>query len=368
MIKRIHVENFKALKSADLIAASLNLYTGLNGMGKSTAIQALLLLRQSYLQNALKTGLALNGEYLEIGVGKDALAAAAEKRDKIEFEIIWTESTTGRFKFDYDHQSDVLVVSRESAIPESLFRETLFTKEFRYLNAERIGPKSFYKGSSYQVKDKGELGNLGEFAVYFLGLYASLEITNEKVLHPGAKSNQLLSQVDAWLGEITPGTRLSTDFVSDAELVKLAYQFESGKELTSKFRPPNVGFGLSYVLPIIIAVLTATPGSTLIIENPESHLHPRGQSKIAELILLAASSGVQVFVETHSDHVINAVRVAIRNKIIPREEVKVYYFNRDSNNPAHKTELKQIFIDENGKIDEWPKGFFDEWDNQLDKL
>jgi predicted ATPase len=368
MIKRIHVDNFKALKSADIIAGSLNIYTGLNGMGKSTAIQALLLLRQSYLQNELKTGLALNGDYAEIGVGKDALASAAETSDKIGFEIVWENSLVARFKFNYDHQSDVLLVSSDSVVPGNVFKETLFTKDFRYLNAERIGPKSFYKGSSYQVKEKGELGNIGEFAVYFLGLYSSLEITNEKVLHPSAKSNQLLSQVDAWLGEITPGTRLSTDFVTDAELVKLAFQFESGKELTSKFRPSNVGFGLSYVLPIIIAVLTATSGSTLIIENPESHIHPRGQSKIAELILLAASSGVQVFLETHSDHVINAVRVAVKNKLIPREDVKVYFFNRDQENQAHKTELKQIFIEEDGKIDEWPKGFFDEWDNQLDKL
>ena len=75
---------------------------------------------------------------------------------------------------------------------------------------------------------------------------------------------------------------------------------------------------------------------------------------------------MQIIVETHSDHFLNGVRVAIKERILNNNNALVYYFSR--NEEEEKTEVQKIEIDENGKIDEWPKGFFDEWDIQLEKL
>jgi predicted ATPase len=133
-------------------------------------------------------------------------------------------------------------------------------------------------------------------------------------------------------------------------------------------KPTNVGFGLTYVLPVVTAVLFASPGDLLIIENPESHLHPQGQARLGKLFAQAAENGVQLFIETHSDHVLNGVRVATKQKIISPENVGLFFFVRDFESDEHKTEIIQPFIDENGRIDKRPKGFFDEWGNQLDEL
>lgn len=74
------------------------------------------------------------------------------------------------------------------------------------------------------------------------------------------------------------------------------------------FTAQNVGFGISYVLPIVLALVKAKKGELIILENPEAHLHPRGQRKMGELIARAAQGGVQVIVETHSDHILNGIR------------------------------------------------------------
>ena len=113
-------------------------------------------------------------------------------------------------------------------------------------------------------------------------------------------------------------------------------------------------------------LLKAEKGDIIILENPETHLHPAAQSLIAELCCKAAAEGVQLIIETHSDHFLNAVRVAIKKKIVSSEEVQVYYFNKDYE--KNKIEIENIVINSDGKIDRWPKGFFDEWDIQLEKL
>jgi hypothetical protein len=88
------------------------------------------------------------------------------------------------------------------------------------------------------------------------------------------------------------------------------------------------GFGLTYVLPVIVLILKAKPGDFIIVENPESHLHPAGQAKIAEMYAIAANNGVQIIVETHSDHFLNGVRVATKNKVIAPDKSQIYFFEK----------------------------------------
>lgn len=73
----------------------------------------------------------------------------------------------------------------------------------------------------------------------------------------------------------------------------------------------------------------ARPGDMVLIENPESHLHPKGQSAIGRLLAATAANGVQIFCESHSDHIINGVRVAVKEGIIQQNQLAVYYFSRD---------------------------------------
>jgi len=369
MITSIYIKNFKAFKEIELSPANLTLFTGLNGMGKSTVIQSLLLLRQSYEKKTLPgKGLFLNGDYVNIGKGKDAYSINGEE-DHISFELEWEEAFEAGFDFSYSPDSDLQPVrSFNTADSFDPFGTSLFTKNFQYLNAERLSPRILFPTSAYLVEELHSLGNKGEYTAHFIAVNQRESIPIEQLRHPGTNNPSLLSQLDAWMSEVTFGVRLSAVAYSDMNVAKLTYKYETSEGYTEEFNSINSGFGLTYALPVVTAVLAAKPGDLLIIENPESHLHPAGQAIIGKLCALAAENGVQIILESHSDHILNSIRVAVKKKILAPQHAAIYFFERDINAKEHKVDVIQPFIDENGRLDKKPAGFFDEWAKQLDEL
>ena len=186
------------------------------------------------------------------------------------------------------------------------------------------------------------------------------------------KFSTLAEQVDAWLGVISPGAHLNiTREVIRYEEMYLATVGFGKNEYERRFRPQNVGFGISYVLPVLVAVLTARPTDIVIIENPEAYLHPRGQSEMGKLLARAAAYGVQVFVETHSDHVINGIRVSAKMGILRPSDINISFFDRhkhkvryaDGIRDEYYADVFSIKVDKNGALSNYPAGFLDEWDN-----
>lgn len=218
--------------------------------------------------------------------------------------------------------------------------------------------------SDFQVRQHRQLGSQGEYTAHFLSIYESLDIPNQKLSHPLANSLNLRDQVEAWMGEISPGTRINLTSNSAMDLMGLQYSYG----LSNLYRPTNVGFGITYTLPILVAILAAEKDTLILLENPEAHLHPKGQAKIGELLSLAANSGVQLLVETHSDHILNGIRVAVHNGKLNPDDVQLYYFQRQEKQELVVTEVISPQIDRNGRIDQWPDGFFDEWDKSLEIL
>ena len=94
-----------------------------------------------------------------------------------------------------------------------------------------------------------------------------------------------------------------------------------------------------------------------IVENPEAHLHPSGQSRIGKFLARMAASGLQVVVETHSEHVINGVRIAtlVANDLLPGDAI-INYFSVQNK----KVEVEEITIKPDGDLTSWPVGFFDQ--------
>ena len=117
------------------------------------------------------------------------------------------------------------------------------------------------------------------------------------------------------------------------------------------------------VLPIIVSALIAQPGEILIVENPEAHLHPKAQSKLAQFLAKVSSCGVQVFIESHSDHILNALRIAILDKIVTPTELSILYFPQNLKQP-----IVQIPVQPDGGIEEWPEDFFDQIDKDFSRL
>ncbi|WP_062263688.1 AAA family ATPase [Endozoicomonas arenosclerae] len=368
MLEYLHVKNFKTLLTGGFPLSHLNIFSGLNGMGKSSLIQTLLLLRQSYERNVLfSKGLLLKGDYASLGTGRDVLSQESEE-EAIYFTVKWSErEDAAAFVFDYAAKSDLLPVQSQVSVskPEEL---SLFNQNFQYLSADRISPKSHHELSEFHINELNSLGNQGEYTVHYIADHADQPLENKALIHPSAGSNDLLANIDAWMSEIAPGLKVKTEALPQYNSATLSFAFVQGNETTNEFKPQNVGFGLSYVLPVVTSILRARLGDLLIIENPESHLHPAGQAVMGRLCTLAAQSGIQLIVESHSDHFLNGVRVAIKEGLAPKETVSLFFLERENEGSEHASHIRKPKIDDQGRIDEWPIGFFDEWDKQLEKL
>lgn len=368
MIKSIGLENFKVLRKAEIECSNLTIFTGVNGMGKSSVIQSLLLLRQSHLNSMIKEkGLSLKGEILDIGIGKDVLFQYAE-REEINLSI--TDDFFGKYawRFGYETDSDLLPFSESHEHPRADLEEiSLFNNQFQYLQAEHWIPTKTFNRSDFEVVQKRSLGYRGEYAPHYLAVHGSEEIEST-MFHVDSTSNILLHQTQAWLGEISPGTKINAQDIPNLDAIKLTYQFETDFGYTEEFKHFNVGFGITYSLPVIVALLSANKEDLVIIENPESHLHPRGQAAMGRLISLASQRGVQVIVETHSDHILNACRVAVKKEELHKDNFNIYYFERNEEKEYHSSKIAEILIDKNGELSSYPKGFMDEWGIQLNHL
>jgi len=368
MIEFISIKNFKTLLNASFPLGTLNLFSGLNGMGKSTLIQSLLLLRQSYERNTLgHKGLLLNGDYVNLGTGKDALSSFSEQE-----EIVFTVKLDDMdkpvcYEFGYQHDSDLLPLLK-SEMGDHSEDLSLFNSSFRYLSADRLGPQSHHQLSEFHIRDLNSLGHHGEFVVHFIAVNGANVLEIEALRHPKAVSDNLLANLEAWMSEITPGLKIKAVAQPQSNSASLSYYFKQGKETTEEFKPQNVGFGLSYVLPVVASILSADKGDLLIIENPESHLHPAGQALMGILCAIAAKNGVQMIVESHSDHLLNGIRIAVKQQNIDASDVKVFFLQREASSSVHASEVMYPNIDQNGRIDCWPDGFFDQWDKDLDQL
>jgi predicted ATPase len=366
MIESIQLTNFKCFEHQNVPLRALNLLAGLNSSGKSTIIQSLLLLRQSYQENLLPSiGLTLNGKLVQLGTAKDVLFEESDI-DEIAFELNDDAPASLHLRFAYREESDVLAVI-DSNVTGDVWRTNLFGDNFQYLRAERIGPRTSFAMSDYEVRHHRQIGSSGEFATHFLSLFGSQVVEVEQLRHPTASSTALQSQVEAWMTEISPGVRLNVRRYSEMDLMTFNVTYSLGHQVaSSEYRPTNVGFGITYALPIVVSVLAARPGSLVIIENPEAHLHPQGQVKMGELLAFAAAAGIQVLIETYSDHVLNGIRLAVHAKKIPSEDVALYHSQWKSGGKSPLLSL--LNVDENGRLPQWPEGFFDEMERSLDKL
>ena len=374
MLTRLGLSNFKCFANLELDFAPITLLCGLNGMGKSSAMQALLVLRQSYEQRVLREGgLALGGRLADIGTGGDALFEGAET-DVIEFSLYRDDvAEPCVLAYDYDAVADKLnMLPSEAApdrfggygVPESWRDAPPFGGTLHYVNAERVGPRKTYALSETFARG-GDLGGSGEYALNYLNAHGNDAHSKDDPRFEDCESRRLMDGVERWLAEISPGAHLRLEPIPNADALVAGFAFDrKGDVETRPYRATNVGFGLSYALPLLVAMF-APKGSLCLVENPEAHLHPRGQTKLANLAVRATMAGVQVIVETHSDHFMDGVRIAVRDGLIAPEGAAFHYFERGDEGAAAVSSPR---IDRDGRLSEWPAGFFDQHEENLARL
>jgi predicted ATPase len=298
---------------------------------------------------------------VELGQSTDAFCADAED-DEMCIGVV--TGAASALEWRYRFQESGFAVEHA---PAQLDGCALFGPHCHYISADRWGPRRLLPMSEHDIT-QGNLGKYGEYAAHYLVTYGERllpDINARLPLRNPDEGKDLLHQVQEWLNEISPGTRLEPKAFREVDGSTLTFAFRGLVGYSRGYRATNVGFGLSYTLPVIVALLSLPPSGLVMLENPEAHLHPKGQTIMGRLIALAAAAGVQVILETHSDHVLNGIRIAVRDGVLRPEDAVLHYFSRTDEG---RVEVESPRIDSEGKIDRWPEGFFDEGVRSLASL
>lgn len=375
MITAIEIDNFKCFSKVRIPLGPLTLFTGFNGGGKSTALQPLLLLAQALRHGSRPTRIALNGSLVRLGAISDVVPAGSNattirfgiQSEADSFEWLLQARTGERYLSvanagamaprdtnDLDSSSDQGgELTRIGSLEEAL-------QDLVFISAVREGP-----ADGFPIPDtdrtRGDVGFDGRFAAYWYERCAD-ELVDVARCHRSEPATSVRKQLDAWLSSLFSGAQANAFAVPHTSLVALQFRLSNIGEWR---RPANVGYGFTYVFPILVALLTAAKGQVIVIDSPEAHLHPSAQSQMGQMLAHFATAGVQVVVETHSDHLLNGARVAVKLGAIDRNAFKVHFF---AGATARGHGIISPSVDVDGRIDEWPSGFFDQAEADLARL
>ncbi len=339
MINEISLTGFKSFLSRRLKLGQLTVLTGLNSSGKSSVIQALLILEKAkrYENNILLDG---HGSVEEI-------------RNTYHSKEIQL-SVTNEFGLEF---TTAIAISNVEEQPYACRnREEFKYPEIIYISANRFGPKTSVPIYNDSLK-RNRIGANGENLFQFIKLFEDKTIA-ARLVHPKSEGETLEYNIRGWLSVISPNVKFRYEINKNSD---------TSYSMFNEHRATNVGFGLSYSLSVIVSLLIGTliPNSLVIIENPEAHLHPKGQTELANLISLCSMVGTQVIIETHSDHIFDGIRIAAKKTTGFAKNVQIHWFEL---NEKQNTEVASPEMTDDGRLDKWPKGLFDQFELNASKL
>ena len=379
MLRSIDIRHFKCFTRLKLPLRPLTLLSGRNSSGKSSVLHALVLLHQTIREHEWSTRLMLNGSAVCLGTVADVIDEAEGRRtiaisiEDNDLDCYWEfdgdrsemSMPVKRAKSSRGGDTDVTQATLRHLLPlpqnKKLNDDSLQLRllEMSYLTAERLGPRE-----SYPLVDPWHgpvVGSKGEHSVGIL-----YNGGNERVLDglivPDTPPTRL-RQTEARMRQLFPGCELAVDKVARANAVTLGLRTSND---TGFHRPVHTGFGLTQVLPIIVAALSAKRNGLLLIENPEVHLHPAGQATMGKFLTEVAAAGVQVLIETHSDHVLNGIRRSVKDGTLSHQDAALHYFRPRGNELNGLPQVSSPIMSHDGSIDSWPDGFFDQIDKDTD--
>jgi len=384
MLSNITLKNFKCFETLSLPVAPLTLLTGFNAAGKSTVLQSILLLSQALRTGGLSPEIPLNGKLVRIGTpgevlnsGSGELVFAAED-DQAAVE--WTLHSADRRRGLYMKIRQIAVKDKNGVakhndkkslnmlLPPGASKEVKnLVKRLRetvFLSALRIGTEDVFPSPEESLPVHADVGSQGEYAPWLFHQFIDEDIPENRC-NTSDEARSLRRQFKAWASELFPGAQANTLTVERTNLIRLELRISDTGEWR---RPSNIGYGLTYAFPVIVAGLLAKKGQILIIDSPEAHLHPSGQSQMGKFLACMAAAGVQIIIETHSDHVLNGVRLAVNDGIISPEKTAMHFFNSHEIVSKGSAKVFSPAIDLKGNLSEWPEGFFDQSEKDMARL
>jgi hypothetical protein len=392
-LEALTIRGFKCFSHAEVPLSSLTIFTGFNAGGKSTTLQSLLLLSQGLRSAPNGRFLPLNGDMVRLGTAGDVMRQGSREvvfavngfGSSLEWKMRAAGSkdfrTTGSSPVDEaeatfaieDDPELVETLRRSSLQVEQVFQDgaAIFDGRPRirprratrlratllnliYVGATRLTRQEVFPAPDDAEPAHADVGNEGQFGPWWYVRTADNEVPAER-RHPDDCSVTVRAQVDAWLNDLFPSAAANAEAIAASSYARL--EFKMGRT-GSWSRPSNIGYGLSYAFPVIVALLNARSTQVVIIDSPEAHLHPRAQSRMGAMLARFAAAGVQILIESHSDHVLSGVRLAVRGKTLPPDALGILFFSGNFEHSGHG--IVSPSVDVEGRLSDWPEGFFDQ--------
>ena len=341
MLTSINIKDFKSLHDENLQLKPLTILTGTNSSGKSSVIQAIMLV--------IKYSNAINRYSMEeITRYLNDFSTIRNKKNNaklVSIQLDTEKNNTINLEMTPEH---ILSTSEIDYVYEPLALGVSSAPEILYLNANRMGAQEQVSFSERRV------GSSGEF------LFSTFEKIKTKSVSDCLlkfKSSSTISyQLAEWLSYIT-GT--SSELVTDVsgDKVKVSYKI---KDLEGEVSPFNLGAGMSYISKVLIICLMAKKGDIILIENPEVQLHPKSQALLGVFLTHIASCGIQLIVETHCEHLINRIAYQVYDEKFSSNNLAIHYKERvDKKFISLTVDETGKYIDKEGNKTYFPSGFFD---------
>ncbi len=418
----LSIDNFKSIEHvAGLDISNLSVFAGVNSSGKSSVIQALLLIKQT-LNSTTSEILNLNGPYVYANSLLDLIHNKKGGAIKFALSLAGCELVDTAIQ-EFVKEGDVIVDRLSLAVSFKVKNDgSYIVSEFRLLlylsNGLRIERGLTWRPVKkvYDLIEDGKIFRdivvdgysfINFFPVFVRYADKSLDLSIMKA------TRETLVRVLERVSYIAPlrvapvlartyhtevenrfvlpdgeNTRFILDRISqdnkeEFAIVKewicnrfqLAHEINVVKEPGKMYRVVvttnegvkvdlvHVGFGLSQILPIVTQGSISKPGALMIVEDPEVHMHPSIQASMADFfIYLCLKKNVNVLVETHSDHFITRLRRRVAEKVISPEKLHLVFVEHENGASEYQT----IPMSSNGRLEGiMPKGFMDSLDNDF---
>lgn len=240
------------------------------------------------------------------------------------------------------------------------FVNDYFHERIKYLGPLREEPKALYPLESNDTMTDVGLKGENTAAVYDNNKGKKIEY-----IDPNCFKDLQHTEMKATEGTLSEAINKWLVYLGVAQNIDTRDKGKMGHELKITTDVPNmeqdlthVGVGVSQVLPILVMSFLAKPGAVIILEQPELHLHPKVQTRLADFFVAMNSLQKQCIIETHSEYLINRLRylVAMSDSSKVAEDTMIYFVEKEDGHSKYR----QVTINPYGVIEDWPEGFFDE--------
>ena len=419
-ITEISVAGFKSIENKKIEIRPLTILAGANSSGKSSIMQPMLLMKQTLDATYDPAGpLLLFGPHVQFTRYEQFLpdtSSETEREFSIGYKFGQNKKLVCNFKFIEEKERQLRKLDLTSMdikstkgsfkvkpglqqrtiakLVPSVFRDIFDDRDQDSKNKVvwRVESTRCFFGANVIER---KTGARFLFQAFPLGPVPEIERLIEKLIHlPGLRGNpertyrvasahgpsfqgpfqlytaSLISRWEKekdekldWVGEnlryLKLTSQVSAETIDDVNVElrvgRLPANHESGSQKDT-VSIADVGFGVSQVLPVLVALVVAEPGQMVYIEQPELHLHPRAQVALAEVLADAAKRGVRVVIETHSALLLQGIMTLIAEDKLESDKVMLHWFQRDEEG---KTVITSVEPDENGAYGDWPEDFME---------